>query len=394
MLLGVVLLFGVLAWSLWPKPVPVDVAEVRHGPLTVTVDEEGKARIKDVYTVSAPISGKLVRLSLEAGDRVKKDMTLIASIEPMAPAFLDVRATRELEAQLEAAKAAVALAEAEIKQVAAELWFAESEFSRAQSLSKTKAISERTLERARIDVETRQAAVTRARASLEVRQRELESSRARLIGPEEAWKGEVPSGCCVSVRAPVSGRVLRLIQESERVVMAGTPLIEIGDPKNLELVVELLSVDAVKVVEGATATIDGWGGMPLLAKVTRVEPAGFTKVSALGIEEQRVRTILELQNLENLADRLGHEFRVFVKITIYQSANALRLPISALFRKGEQWAVYVLDHGVARSVPVDIGQRNMDFAEVVKGPPEGTMVILHPSDRVIDGTKVIRSAGP
>jgi HlyD family secretion protein len=390
MLLGVVLLFGVLAWSLWPKPVPVDVAEVRHGPLTVTVDEEGKARIKDVYTVSAPISGKLVRLSLEAGDRVKKDMTLIASIEPMAPAFLDVRATRELEA----AKAAVALAEAEIKQVAAELWFAESEFSRAQSLSKTKAISERTLERARIDVETRQAAVTRARASLEVRQRELESSRARLIGPEEAWKGEVPSGCCVSVRAPVSGRVLRLIQESERVVMAGTPLIEIGDPKNLELVVELLSVDAVKVVEGATATIDGWGGMPLLAKVTRVEPAGFTKVSALGIEEQRVRTILELQNLENLADRLGHEFRVFVKITIYQSANALRLPISALFRKGEQWAVYVLDHGVARSVPVDIGQRNMDFAEVVKGLPEGTMVILHPSDRVIDGTKVIRSAGP
>jgi HlyD family secretion protein len=394
MLLGVVLLFGGLAWSLWPKPVPVDVAEVRRGPLTVTVDEEGKARIKDVYTVSAPISGKLVRLSLEAGDRVKKDMTLIASIEPMAPAFLDVRATRELEAQLEAAKAAVALAEAEIKQVAAELWFAESEFSRAQSLSKTKAISERTLERARIDVETRQAAVTRARASLEVRQRELESSRARLIGPEEAWKGEVPSGCCVSVRAPVSGRVLRLIQESERVVMAGTPLIEIGDPENLELVVELLSVDAVKVVEGATATIDGWGGMPLLAKVTRVEPAGFTKVSALGIEEQRVRTILKLQNLKNLGDRLGHEFRVFVKITIYQSASALRVPISALFRKGEQWAVYVLDHGVARSVPVDIGQRNMDFAEVVKGLPEGTMVILHPSDRVIDGAKVIRSPGP
>ena len=227
-----------------------------------------------------------------------------------------------------------------------------------------------------------------------MRQRELESSRARLIGPEEAWKGEVPSGCCVTVRAPVSGRVLRLIQESERVVMAGTPLIEIGDPENLELVVELLSVDAVKVVEGATATIDGWGGMPLLAKVTRVEPAGFTKVSALGIEEQRVRTILKLQNLENIADRLGHEFRVFVKITVYQSAKALRLPVSALFRQGEQWAVYVLDRGVARSVPLEIGQRNMDFAEVAKGPPEGTMVILHPNDRVIDGARVVRSGGP
>jgi HlyD family secretion protein len=391
MILALAVLAATLVWSLQPKPVSVDVAEVRRGPLSVTVDEEGKARIKDVYTVSAPITGKLVRLSLEAGDRVKKDLTIIASIEPMAPAFLDVRTTRELEAQLEAAKAAVALAEAEIKQVAAELWFAESEFSRAQSLSKTKAISERTLERARIDVETRQAALNRAKASLDVRRREMESSRARLIGPEEAWKGEVPSGCCVTVRAPVSGRVLRLIQESERVVMAGTPLIEIGDPENLELVVELLSVDAVKVVEGATAIIDGWGGVPLLAKVTRVEPAGFTKVSALGIEEQRVRTILKLQNTEHLDDRLGHEYRVFAKITIYQSANALRLPISALFRKGERWAVYVVERGLARTVLVEIGQRNMDFAEVLKGITEGTPVILHPSDRVVDGVRVLSS---
>lgn len=394
MLLGAGLLIGTLAWALWPKPVPVDVAEVRRGPLTVTVDEEGKVRIKDVYTVSAPITGKLVRLSLEAGDRVKKDVTIIASIEPMAPAFLDVRITRELEAQLEAAKAAVALADAEIKQAAAEMWFAESELTRAQTLSKTKAISERTLERARIDVETRQAALTRARAGLDVRQRELESSRARLIGPEEAWKGEeVPRGCCVTVRAPVSGRVLRLIQESERVVTAGTPLLEIGDPDNIELVVELLSVDAVKVVEGAIASIDGWGGPPLLAKVWRVEPAGFTKVSALGIEEQRVRTILKLHSLGNFADRLGHEFRVFAKITIYQSADALRLPNSALFRKGEQWAVYVVERGLARAVIVEIGQRNMEFAELLKGITEGTPVILHPSDRVIDGVRVLPSRG-
>ena len=393
MVLGVAGLTGALVWTLWPKPVLVDVAEVRKGPLVVTVDEEGKTRIKDVYTVSAPITGKLVRLSLEAGDRVKKDMTIVANIEPMAPAFLDVRATRELEAQLEAAKAAVALAEAEIKQVAAELEFAQSELRRAQSLVKTKTISERTLERARIDVDTRQASLMRAKANLDVRKRELESAQARLIGPEEAWKGEVPVGCCVTVRAPVSGRVLRLIQESERVVMAGTPLLEIGDPDNLELVVDLLSVDAVKVIEGATATIDGWGGPPLLAKVTRVEPAGFTKVSALGIEEQRVRTILTLQHSQELADRLGHEFRVFAKITIHQSANALRLPISALFRKGEQWAVYVVERGQARAVPVEIGQRNTGFAEVIKGIPEGTTVILHPSDRVVDGVRIARSGG-
>jgi len=391
LVLGVVLLVGGLVWTLWPKPVSVDVAEVRRGPLVVTVDEEGKTRIKNIYTVSAPITGKLVRLSLEAGDRVKKDMTIVANIEPTAPAFLDVRATRELEAQLEAAKAAVGLAEAEINQAAAELEFAQSELRRAQSLIKTKTISERALERARIDVDSRQATLARAKANLDVRKRELESSQARLIGPEEAWKGEVPAGCCVTVRAPVSGRVLRLIQESERVVTAGTPLLEIGDPDNLELVVELLSVDAVKVIEGATATIDGWGGTPLVAKVTRVEPAGFTKVSALGIEEQRVRTILKLQKAEDLADRLGHEFRVFVKIITHQSPNALRLPVSAMFRKGEHWAVYVVERGRARAAVVEIGQRTTGFAEVLKGLPEGATVILHPSDRVGDGVRVVRS---
>ena len=203
--LGVVGLFSALVWTLWPKPVLVDVAEIRRGPLVVTVDDEGKTRIKDVYTVSAPITGKLVRLSLEAGDCVKKDVTTVASIEAMAPAFLDVRATRELEAQLEAAKASVALAEAEINQAAAELQFAQSEFRRAQSLIKSKTISDRALERTRIDVDTRQASLSRANANLNVRKRELESAQARLIGPEEAWKGEVPVGCCVTVRAPVSG---------------------------------------------------------------------------------------------------------------------------------------------------------------------------------------------
>ena len=196
-------LVGALAWALWPKPVPVELAEVRKGPLVVTVDEEGKTRIKDVYAVSAPITGKLVRLALEAGDRVKKDVTIVAVIEPMAPPFLDVRTTRELEAQIEAAKAAVALAEAEVNQAAAELEFAESELKRASALIGTKAISERAMERARIDVDTRRAALARAKSSLEVRKRELESGQARLIGPEEQWKGEVAAGCCVNVRAPV-----------------------------------------------------------------------------------------------------------------------------------------------------------------------------------------------
>jgi HlyD family secretion protein len=355
----------------------------------VTVDEEGKTRIKDVYTVSAPITGKLVRLSLEAGDRVRKDLTQVAVIEPMAPAFLDVRATRELEAQAEAGKAAVALAEAEVNQAAGELVFAESELARARELIKSRTISDRALERARIDVETRRASLERARAGLEVRKRELESAQARLIAPTEAWKGETPGGCCVTVRAPVNGRVLRLIQESERVVAAGTPLVDIGDPENLEVVVELLSVDAVKVREGATATVEGWGGPPLAAKVTRVEPAGFTKISALGIEEQRVRTILKLDNGGEAAERLGHEFRVVARISVYQAASALRVPIGALFRKREQWTVYTVARGRAQPVPVEVGHKNTTFAEVLKGPPEGTVVILHPSDRIADGVRVV-----
>ena len=385
---GAALLFLALAWALWPKPVMVEFAELQKGPLVVTVDEEGKTRIKDVYSVSTPITGKLVRLSLEAGDRVQKDATTVAIIEPMAPAFLDVRATRELEAQLQAANAAVALAEAEVNQATAELEFAKSELKRAEALIRSKAISDRALERARIDGDTRQAALAKAKANLEVRRRELESAQARLIGPEEAWKGEVPAGCCVTVRAPVSGRVLRLIQESERVIVAGTPLIEIGDPDNLEIVVELLSVDAVKVREGAVASVQGWGGTPLVAKVTRIEPAGFTKVSALGIEEQRVRTILKLEAGAQTADRLGHEFRVFVKISVYETSNALRVPISALFRQRGQWSVYTVERGRARAVQIDIGQRNTSFAEVLTGLSEHAIVILHPNDRVGDGVRV------
>ena len=385
---GAALLFLALAWALWPKPVMVEFAELQKGPLVVTVDEEGKTRIKDVYSVSTPITGKLVRLSLEAGDRVQKDATTVAIIEPMAPAFLDVRATRELEAQLQAANAAVALAEAEVNQATAELEFAKSELKRAEALIRSKAISDRALERARIDGDTRQAALAKAKANLEVRKRELESAQARLIGPEEAWKGEVPAGCCVTVRAPVSGRVLRLIQESERVIVAGTPLIEIGDPDNLEIVVELLSVDAVKVREGAVASVQGWGGTPLVAKVTRIEPAGFTKVSALGIEEQRVRTILKLEAGAQTADRLGHEFRVFVKISVYETSNALRVPISALFRQRGQWSVYTVERGRARAVQIDIGQRNTSFAEVLTGLSEHAIVILHPNDRVGDGVRV------
>ena len=230
--------------------------------------------------------------------------------------------------------------------------------------------------------------MARAKANLEVRKRELESAQARLIGPEEAWKGEVPVGCCVTVRAPVSGRVLRLIQESERVVAAGTPLLEIGDPDNLELVVELLSSDAVKVREGATATIEGWGGTPLRPKSPASSQPGSPRSPRSASRSSGCARSCSCRTPATADGKLGHEFRVFVKISIYESADALRVPISALFRKREQWAVYVIERGRARFVPVEIGQRNTAFAEVVNGVSEGSLVILHPSDRVSDGVRV------
>jgi HlyD family secretion protein len=191
---------------MWPKPVPVDVAIVTRGEVLVTVDEEGKSRIKDVYTISAPISGKVLRRHLEPGDQVKKDDTVVATIEPTAPPFLDVRVMRELEAQAAAAKAAVALAEAEVRQAQSELDFAEAELERARTLARSRTIAERALEKTKLDVDTRRASLARAKSNLEVRKREMESAEARLIPPEEHWKGEVPVGCCVKVHAPVSGR--------------------------------------------------------------------------------------------------------------------------------------------------------------------------------------------
>jgi HlyD family secretion protein len=390
-LLGLFVASG-FAWALRPKPIPVDVAAITRGPLTVTVDEEGKTRIRHVYAVSAPITGKLQRLSLQAGDTVTKDKTVVAIIEPSTPPLLDVRTIREQTAQVAAAKAFVVLAEAEVRAARTDLQFAESELSRAETLQHTQAISERALEKARIDVDMRKAALARAQANEEIRKRELESAEARLLPPDEAYAARIPAGCCVRVITPVSGRILKLIQESEKVVIAGAPLVEIGDPSDIEIVVELLSAEAVRVLEGADALIEAWGGdASLKARVRRVEPSGFTKVSALGIEEQRVRVILDLVDGERTPERLGHDYRVFARISTYAAADVLRVPVSALFRKNDTWAVFVADRGRARVAEVEICERNATFAKVRNGLAAGLHVIMHPSDRVGDGVAVVET---
>jgi HlyD family secretion protein len=380
--LGIVAL---IAWALWPQPVPVDMAAITKGPLEVTVEDEGVTRIREVYTVSAPILGRMLRSPREVGDEVVADKTLVAEIAPTAPTFLDVRSQRVNEAAVQAAQAAVDLAEAQIKQAKSQLEFARSDLRRAEELAASKTISARALDKARLDVDSAEAAVASAVATLEVRRRELESARARLIQP-----GEVNAGArSVEVRSPINGVVLKIVAESEQVVLPGAPLIEIGDPGDLEIAVDFLSRDAVRIKPGAPARIESWGGdKTLAARVKRIEPTGFTKVSALGIEEQRVKVILDFTGPESEWRQLGHGYRVIARVVVWHSDDVLQVPLGALFREGENWAVLVVADGRAQRRIVKIGERNLHAARVVDGLKVGEQVVLHPSDRVHDGVRV------
>jgi HlyD family secretion protein len=377
-----------LTWFGWPRPIAVDLATADARPLTVTVDEEGKTRIRHIYTVSAPVAGKVLRTSRHVGDEVIADESIVAVMEPTRPAFHDARTHEELQGALAAAEAAVRLAEAEVRRTEAALDFSRSELRRAQALIKTEAISPKALDKAKFEVETNEAALASAKAQLEVRRSERASVAARLTGPGEAEDPQAAT-CCIQMRAPVSGRVLSLPQESERVVPPGTPLIEIGDPRDLEIVAELLSADAVQIKPGAFVLVEGWGGPALAGRVTRVDPAGFMKVSALGIEEQRVRTVIDLTDPPEAWSALGHDFRVVVRITVWSSDAALAIPVGALFRQSEKWAVFVVEDGRAKVRVVEIGRRNNSFAQVLSGLNQGERVVLHPSDRVRDGVAVM-----
>jgi HlyD family secretion protein len=394
----VAVIIAAAVWALSPSPILVDTATIDEGPMRATVDEEGKTRVKEIYVVSAPIAGRVLRSALEAGDAVERERSVVAIVQPTDPALIDVRTRKDLEAQVEAAQSAVRLAEAEVEEARSELAFAEKDLERARTLAPRHVVSKRGLEKAVHDVEVRKAALVRAHAGVEYRKRELASAKARLISPldivaspdgpprETASTGPL---CCVQVRAPAGGRVLRILAKSEQVVPAGTPLVEIGDPQDIEIVVEMLSTDAVKIREGAGATIEGWGGTRAIpAVVTRIEPGGFTKISALGIEEQRVRVILDFKGLPEAWRSLGHDFRVYARVTSWESDRVIRVPLSALFRQGDEWAVFRTVDDRAELTIIDVGHRNREVAEVLSGLKPGDCVVLHPSDRVHDGVAV------
>ncbi len=393
---------GGLAWFAWPRPVLVDLATVARGPIEVTADDDGKTHVRHVYTVSAPIAGKVLRIShphgeqgpsLHVGDEVVANETVIALMQPTLPGFIDIRSRDQLQAEVLAAEAAIQQQEAEVQRISAALDFSRTEFQRAQTLLRTQSTSAQAFDKAKFDVATNEAALASARAQVDMRRAVRASLAARLMDPANAAPPAEPT-CCVRVLAPASGRVLRIVQDSEATVLPGTPLVDIGNPLDLEIVADLLSTDAVQIKAGAAVRIDGWGGQPIKGKVVRVDPAGFLKVSALGIEEQRVRVTMDFVDPPDAWSKLGHDYRVVVHVTTWSASDALSVPVSALFRRGDQWTVFADQNGRAKAVPLQIGHRNNRLAEVVSGLAAGDRVVLHPSDRVIEGGRIAERAIP
>lgn len=375
-----------LFYGFMPRAVPVDIAAVEIAPLVVTVEEEGKTRVRERYVVSAPVSGYLRRIELKAGDAIRPGQVL-AVIEPARSDALDPRMRAQMQAQAGASQAALAVAQENARAATAAAQLAQQERVRAESLRQSDFISEQALDTARA-TETRAHAVQQA-ADHAVRVARFELAMARAAVSSTARLQAGASAEHLSVHAPTEARVLRLVRESEGAVLAGQPLIEIGNPESLEVEVEVLSTHAVKIAPGSRVILDRWGGdQAVEGSVRVVEPTGFTKISALGVEEQRVRVIVDITTPREAWQRLGDGYRVEARFVIWEAADVLQLPASALFRQGEGWAVFALQGGRARLKPVEVGQRAGLIAQVLSGLDAGEQVITHPDDKISDGTRV------
>lgn len=376
-----------LALSFIPRPVMVDLVDVQPGRLVVTLDEEGETRVHDVYALSAPVAGRVQRIDWHVGDPVAANETMLAQIEPGDPSFLDPRSEAQARAAIQAAEAARDLAAAAVKDADAQYEFARAEYARMQELIVDGSVSRRDLDSADRDFKARRAGLDTARAALQVRNYELELARAQLVSPLETQVST--ENCeCIPINSPVSGRILQIADRSERVVREGDMLMQIGDPKDLEIVVDYLSMDAVRIEAGQRVIIDNWGGEePLEGRVRLVEPFGFLKISALGIEEQRVNVIIDFASDEGW-ERLGHGYQVESRVVLWDANDVLAVPLTALFRDGEKWALFVDEGGRARLRHVETGKRNGVFAEIREGVEAGDSVIAHPSDRVTDGVRI------
>lgn len=381
---------GGVVYAFLPQPVIVDTAIVTRGELQVTVNEDGRTRIKERYFVSTPLAGRLRRVELDPGDSVVAGETVLATILPDTPGLLDPREREQAEARASAAEAAVSRAQVNIDAVQVAREIAEAQYERVRRLAERDAASEQQKEDATLAMRARQEDFRAAEFSLEIARYELEQAQSALKRFVPAPDEETPTGDWhFEIRSPISGRVLRVLQESATVLPAGTQLIELGDPTNLELEIDVLSIDAVRIEPGDTIRLEHWGGdEPLLGVVRLVEPSAFTKISALGVEEQRVFVIGDLATSDEERSHLGDAFRFEARIVVWNGDDVLRVPTSALFRQGDDWAVFTIREGKAEIRTVQLGHRNPDAAEVLGGLEDGEAVIVYPSDRVQAGISV------
>jgi HlyD family secretion protein len=385
---GLLAVFGIAAvtgaaLALRPKPVPVDLASVVRGPLSVVVEESGVTRVKDRYVVSAPVNGNLARITLEPGDSVKEG-DVLAEIAPAASPLLDERARAEAEARLGASNQGRAPARAPGETGPHPPNLADTELARLRPLAASGSIARQVLDEAEFTARMRADELSSAEFAAKVAAEEVRRAAASL--------GKSPKGTTlrhVDVLAPVSGQVLRVTRESEGFVAAATPLLEVGDPAALEVVVDLLTTDAVRVRSGTVADIEGWGGDgKLRGAVRKVEPSGFTRPSALGIDEQRVNVVIALTEPRERWASLGDGYHVEVRLSVWHADSVLKVPLGALFRRGDGWAVFRVEDERARLTSVEIGHRGQSEAEVLSGLDAGARVIVHPGDRVEDGVRV------
>jgi len=384
--LGIAAALALVVWAVMPTPVPVGTATVTMGKFVATVDEDGKTRIRERYVVAAPLPGRLTRVRWKAGDAVKADDE-IATILPTPAPFLDPRSRREAEERLGAAEAARERAKAVVERAQAQARQAKSDLDRTRTLTERGASTVQTLERAETAMRVAERDLRAAEFQDHAAEHELAQAKALLAQyrndggttPPERW----------AVTAPVSGVVLKVAQESETIVQPGTSILEIGDPRDLEIVIDVLSTDAVEIAPGAEVAIEHWGGPGVLAgRVRRVEPAAFTKISTLGVEEQRVNVLIDVVSPPKDWAGLGDAYQVDARITVFSRDDATIVPTGALFRTGEVWNVYVVNEGRAQRRPVELIRRSGRFAAVSAGVQPGDRVIVYPSDRIAPNVRV------
>ena len=379
-----IFLIAALIFAFRPQPVPVDLATIANGPMAVAIDEEGETRVRDMFVVSAPVSGDMERVILEPGDRVVTGKTILTKINPTSSAVLDQRTEAQMQASVQAARSAINIAESDIERLRSDHVLAIKERDRMRPLLDRDYVSQSAFDKAEAAVNTAAAALHAAEAALGMRRSELQIARSALMPRIHRTSGSEH----IDLTAPIDGVVLQVSRESAGPIAQGSPIMDIGDPSDIEIVADLLSEDAVRIAPGDPVEISGWGGGMLQGTVRVVEPFAFTKISALGIEEQRVNVIIDFAVPEDAAG-LGHGYRVDVAVVTWREDAVLSVPMTALFRQGDIWQVYVDRNGRAVLSDIEVGEMNGRYAQILGGLSEGDRVIEHPSGRIDDGSRIV-----